>query len=411
MPDPFLPTDSAEDPLLKRVRSCFHSGELSMSIFPDSSPRRGFTLVELLVVIAIIGVLIGLLLPAVQSAREAARRSMCSNNLKQLGIGLHNYHDANSTLPYGRGGGATTKLSGNDIVPSEGATLPNGSTYAFPGSWSGLVILLPFLEEEALFSAMQNAANKVPWVNSGATWGRQPPAFLCSSDGPQRRLRLNATDSQTNYLFSVGDQAGNLHFDASVCPAGSLCTTRGMVRGLFGLQTKVQFKDITDGLSKTAMMAEGLRSEVDQQLASPNDWTAVNNASATSNANTTNPSLCRQSFSGGKYATTLNSAWRSRGSTAWFGRVGRSSFNTILRPNAPACVSEVTGGIMPPTSKHPGGVHVLFADEAVRFVAETIENGTCDNATSCIPAENAGSPCGVWGALGSRAGGDIGSLD
>ena len=168
-----------------------------MSIFPDSSPRRGFTLVELLVVIAIIGVLIGLLLPAVQSAREAARRSMCSNNLKQLGIGLHNYHDANSTLPYGRGGGATTKLSGNDIVPSEGATLPNGSTYAFPGSWSGLVILLPFLEEEALFSAMQNAANKVPWVNSGATWGRQPPAFLCSSDGPQRRLRLNATDSET----------------------------------------------------------------------------------------------------------------------------------------------------------------------------------------------------------------------
>jgi prepilin-type processing-associated H-X9-DG protein len=66
---------------------------------------------------------------------------------------------------------------------------------------------------------------------------------------------------------------------------------------------------------------------------------------------------------------------------------------------------------MPPTSKHPGGVHVLFADGSVRFVAETIENGTCDNATSCNPAENATSPCGVWGALGSRAGGDIGSLD
>ena len=155
-----------------------------------------FTLIELLVVIAIIGVLVGLLLPAVQQAREAARRSSCGNKLKQLGLGLHNYIDANKTLPYGRGGPSTSQLGGTDYVPS---TIPS------PGSWSGLVILLPFLEEQPLYEQMRSDTTPVPWVNSGTHWGRQPSVLICPTDGIQRRLRNNATDAQTNYLFSVGD--------------------------------------------------------------------------------------------------------------------------------------------------------------------------------------------------------------
>ena len=360
----------------------------------------GFTLVELLVVIAIIGTLIGLLLSAVKAARESARRSSCSNKMKQLGIAIHTYESANKKLPYGRGGPTTSQISSGDWEPN---------TEPSPGSWSGFVIMLPYLEEQALFDQILSDATPQPWVNSGGHWGIQPNVLICPSDGGQRKLYRSGSDSQTNYLLSVGDQTSSLHFDTSVCPQPPRCSTKGMVRGLFVLRSQVRFHEISDGLSKTVMMAEGLRANVDQQLASPADWSAVNNASATSNANTTNPSLCRQSFSEGKYTTTLNSAWRSRGATAFFGRAGKVSFNTILRPNNAVCVSETMQGVLPPTSRHPGGVHVLFADGAARFVIDTIDNGSCDTATSCNPSENDVSPCGVWDALGSRSGGDLGS--
>jgi prepilin-type N-terminal cleavage/methylation domain-containing protein/prepilin-type processing-associated H-X9-DG protein len=372
-----------------------------MSRYHSAPLGRGFTLVELLVVIAIIGVLIGLLLPAVQTAREAARRMSCNNNLKQMGLGLHGYHGANGRLPYGRGGPASSQLGNPDYEPN---------TNPSPGSWSGLVVLLPFLEQQALFDMMTADTTPVPWVNSGTHWGNQPSTLLCPTDGSQRRLRNNATDAQTNYLFSVGDQTGFLHFDMEVCPLPPRCSRKGVERGLFGLRSKWTFKDITDGTSKTVMMAEGLRAEVDSQPSS-GDWPATNNNAAATTANRTNPSACRQSFANGAYTTSLASAWRSRGGTAFFGRGCKVSFNTILRPNGAVCMAEHTDGVLPPNSRHPGGVHVLFADGAARFVAETIDNGSCDSLTSCNPTENAISPCGVWGALGSRAGGDLGSLD
>jgi prepilin-type N-terminal cleavage/methylation domain-containing protein/prepilin-type processing-associated H-X9-DG protein len=372
-------------------------------------PLHGFTLVELLAVIAIIGLLVGLLLPAVQSARESARQSMCSNNIKQLGVGLHNYHDANSALPYGRGGGADTRfITGDDARPKVGEVLPNGSAYIYPGSWSGLVLVLPFIEQEDLFSKMRTATKKSPKIESGEIWGQQPPTLLCPSDGPQRQLRSEGSDAQTNYFLSVGDQAEDFWFDMSVCPVPSLTyTSGGVVRGLFGLKSRVAFKNITDGLSKTAMMSEGRRPEA----VSISTSVAVNNGGAVTSSRPTNPSGCRQLFSGNKYiAGTLVPADDSRGARAWFGRTSRTSFNTILRPNGPVCSLDPSG-ILTATSKHPGGVQVLFADGAVRFVSENIDNGTCDTATSCNPAANAQSPCGVWGALGSRAGGDAGSLD
>ncbi len=362
--------------------------------------QTAFTLIELLVVIAIIGVLVGLLLPAVQQAREAARRSSCGNKLKQLGLALHNYVDANKALPYGRGGPTSSQLGGTDYVPT---SIPS------PGSWSGLVILLPFLEEQALYEQMISDTTPVPWVNSGAHWGRQPSVLICPTDGAQRRLRNNATDAQTNYLFSVGDQTSNLHFDTSVCPQAPACSSKGMVRGLFGLNSSVKFKDITDGLSKTVMMSEGLRAEVASQPSS-GDWPAVNNDAASTGQNNGNPKACRESFVDGGYTTGLNSAWRSRGATAWFGRACRVSFNTILRPNSPVCSNEHTTGVLPPTSRHPGGVHVLFADGATKFLNETIENGAGDSLTSCNPAAGTASPCGVWGALGSLTGGESTSL-
>jgi len=365
--------------------------------------RRAFTLVELLVVIAIIGTLVGLLLPAVQAAREAARASACSNNLKQLGLALHNFHDARGALPYGRGGLPETRISSGDYKPTLGVTLANGTTYLGPGSWSGFVLLLPFIEQQAVASKI--VPTSLPWINGGAIWGSQPREFLCPSDKPPEVLTSSGKEGQHNYSLSMGDQTGYGNFDMDVCPFGTECTTKGAVRGLFGLNSRVRFKNITDGLSKTIALAEIVRGTVASRTGS--DYPAVNDSSATTTANTENPRSCLQSFTGGKYTTTLQSVWRSPGGNVWFGRAGRVSFNTILRPNSPVCASETSGGLIPPRSRHAGGVKVLFADGAVQFVAETIDNGSGDTLTSCNPAETAASPCGVWGELGSRSGGEI----
>jgi len=364
--------------------------------------KRAFTLVELLVVIAIIGTLVGLLLPAVQAAREAARGSACSNNLKQLGLALHNFHDARGVLPYGRGGLPETRISSGDYVPTLGVTLANGTTYQGPGSWSGFVLLLPFIEQQAVASRIVPTSQ--PWIVNNAIWGSQPREFLCPSDRPREVLLSSGLEGQHNYSLSMGDQTGHGHFDMDVCPFGTACTTKGVVRGLFGLNSRVRFKHITDGLSKTIALAEIVRGAVASRTGS--DYPAVNDASATTTANSENPRSCLQSFTGGKYTTAVQTAWRSPGGNVWFGRAGRVNVNTILRPNAPVCANEVSGGIVSARSRHVGGVKVLFADGAVQFVAETIDNGSGDTLTACNPAENAASPCGVWGELGSRSGGE-----
>src|SRR5438309_1112944 len=123
-----------------------------------SPHRRGFTLVELLVVIAIIGVLVALLLPAVQSAREAARRTQCSNNQKQIGIALHNYHDAFGKLPYVRGGRSQSRC----------------------GDYHGLVGLLPFMEQQPRFDAMTNdPVYRNPWDNNYLPLQGRIPGIVC----------------------------------------------------------------------------------------------------------------------------------------------------------------------------------------------------------------------------------------
>ena len=379
-----------------------------MSSCADHRRVAGFTLVELLVVIAIIGTLVGLLLPAVQSARESARRSTCSNNLKQWGLALHSYHDARQSLPYYNGGDFSTIISGEYQMPVIGTALSTG-TYAGIGSWSGFVPLLKYTENQSI--ALKIQPSDKPWAaGSGASWVKfQPPELLCPSDFPPENLQSGSREAQNNYMFSVGDQTGNLHYDWAACPAAG-CTTKGVVRGLFGMNSAIRFKSITDGLSKTIMMSEGVRARASGtasgEYPGTNDW-AGNTA-----ANPTNPSACYQSFSGGQYTAGVFSPWRSTCGSAYFGRAAHVCFNTILRPNGPVCVDSggTQNGVIPPRSRHSGGVQTVFADGAVQFINENIDNNNAESLTSVMPAENAASPCGVWGALGSRAGGEAKQL-
>jgi len=343
--------------------------------------QGGFTLVELLVVIAIIGVMVGLLLPAVQAAREAARRMQCSNKLKQLGLAMHNYESTYGFLPP-RKSGTTT------------GTVHNSGRLT--GSFIGI---LPFIEEGPLYDriAAGDTANSIPpWgpsVWSGwAAWDNSPAALRCPSDPaavPGGRLN--------SYSFSVGDQAAGIR-DAI------------QVRGLFGRQQNgrgVAFREITDGLSNTVMMSERLIHPVDRNgttVGAQEAEVVVNNAEVADVHLT--PSLCLQVVSG-RFLHDGTLVYSRTGRSWNDAQANRVAFNTILGPNGPSCLNSGTSGdqsnlVIPPTSRHPGGVNAVVADGSVRFIPDSIDAGD----SNLQPAASGLSRYGVWGALGSKDGGE-----
>jgi prepilin-type N-terminal cleavage/methylation domain-containing protein/prepilin-type processing-associated H-X9-DG protein len=373
-----------------------------VSVTP-SNAQRGFTLVELLVVIAIIGVMVGLLLPAVQSARESGRRSSCSNNLKQFGIALHAHHDAKGSLPYGCGGPSWSDF---------GQTYPDTA-----GGFSGFVPMLPFCENSELYDRIIATGTR-PDPGTQAIFRTQVANGLCPSDAPSPRLATEA--GRSNYLLSAGDKLVQLLCEeGAVCAAAPATTPIGVGRSLFGLNRGVRFKDVTDGVSKTIAMAEYSFSNL--YTDGSNIRRVVNDAQATfSSVDGTErtPRNCRAAYLGdaGYNPAANGREYIVPGSNMYAGRV--ILFNTMLRPNSAVCVNRNNGlstdwqwGTIPPRSRHPGGVQVMFADGAVVWIADTIDNGTADSSGNQGSAGPTGaSIAGVWGALGTRNGGEGASL-
>ena len=363
-------------------------------------PRRGFTLVELLVVIAIIGILIGLLLPAVQAAREAARRSQCTNNLKQLALAVCNYHDALRVLP----------------PMACGTTQANPQGLQNSNRLSPLVMLLPYMEQQALWDLIRSGGSGAQlstlhpaeswppmgpnaWCGSCTStldynpWQTTIPEYLCPSETFAMANSIN-TAARNNYFFSVGDTITNPG-------AGG-----GPVRGLFGQQTHYSFVNVLDGTTNTVMVSErvyGTNANAPGMPVRSGSYAVVPGLNA-------NPAACLAMAQNGRYLTTLVAGttivgvW---GGNRWpDGGASYAGFTTVLPPNSPSCMNATNDTAVPQissiASNHPAGALAAMADASVRFISDQID---CGNL-SAADVVNGPSPYGVWGSLGSKDGGE-----
>jgi prepilin-type N-terminal cleavage/methylation domain-containing protein/prepilin-type processing-associated H-X9-DG protein len=391
--------------------------------------RKGFTLVELLVVIAIIGILVGLLLPAVQAAREAARRMSCSNNLKQIGLGFHNYHSAYKKLPVERGG---TYRFGNNIQAR--TPVPIGGTYGGNNfhNLSALVPLTPFVEQQALWEKISNpfpvqepASAQGLFFNAMGPqvamnlaqhgqfqydpWLTNVPTFRCPSD-PGEGL---PAQGRTNYGVNLGDSIqfqnnGGRNQTGRVAPT-RFRRMRKTTRGMFVPREFTRFRDVLDGLANTIMGAE-----LNTDLGDNHITTRV----AQRGGILGNPSLCgdqrdpnRPQFWDPATDFASNNDEVQRGYKWANGMAVNTGITTILPPNREVCSNgnnTFTIGIYGASSRHTGGAHVLMGDGAVIFMTDSVESGdsTIGNVVwngSGARAPGMPSPYGLWGALGTRA--------
>ena len=366
-------------------------------------PRtRGFTLVELLVVIAIIGTLVGLLLPAVQVAREAARRSSCVNNMKQLSLGVLNFADARRYLPN----------SGQSFLYKDGSAAAVNE-YQFARGY--LPIILPYIEQVSLFQLVESycAAGGGPFNNDTRSSVKSPYTVLvstlvCPSDANARPTTDNY--APTSYHCNRGDV--NL-VDTDNSPKYDYSTqvirspfVQGMIdstNALAGISRKVMLKDITDGTSQTAMLAEAPIGSLGHSAANSKTGVFYNIYSSA----TIKPGAC---WTASTTATPVNGPagvfWGDMRHTAYFG---------IIPPNGPMCTgnysanntTSITAG-----SYHGSGANVAFCDGSLRFVDESIDAGDQANGSpdSSGVTYKGASVWKVWGAIHSMNGGETNAL-
>ena len=323
--------------------------------------RSAFTLIELLVVIAIIAVLIALLLPAVQSAREAARRAQCVNNLKQIGLAMANYESSLSCLPM-----------------SMGLDSP-GFGYPEPASYSGLSMLLPFMEQTVVFSSLNYSIVRLDPGNNTAM-ATAVSSFLCPSDPQQQMLPVGQagenyrpnSGNTIDYVWGWSDPWG---FNTNLPPFNGPCYPG----------SKTRMAEITDGTSNTAGWSEMGLGDMSNAIATEKTdqfWTQ------------TYPSLPNDAISQCQSFLVSNLSYQglSTSGVPWIEGSTSAMYNHVNVPDKRSCIFPPGRIMNTANSYHPGGVNVAFCDGSVRFIKDSVALAT-------------------WRALGSRNGGEVISSD
>lgn len=336
-----------------------------------SNPREvgGFTLVEVLVVVGVIGLLAALLLPAVQAAREAASRAHCANNLRQIGLALHGYHDGVGSLPAGR-------------------VIAHDPRYVVPGvpclgsiDKSFLVAILPYMEQSAVFNAINHGLSILSFENS-TIHAIAIDTYACPSDPDSGRARAGSLPEpfpypisdlarvvSTSYAGIMGTEYSNAAPDwRQGCKSNPEQVARA--NGCLNDLAPLTFSSVTDGLSNTLVVAERATTvlrRIDDPL---------------------HPKVAERT------------GW-------WFlGEIGYTLILNTAPPNPYKSFAPSNSSLWPSSasSLHAGGVNALVADGSVRFVKESVESWPLDPIAR---AHLFGAPLGVWQKLATRNGGEI----
>lgn len=426
-----------------------------LSLFTHTKSRNcysnrknaGFTLIELLVVIGIIGLLLALLLPAIQMAREAARRMSCSNNMKQFSLALLNYHNVNNEFP-----------AGNTVY--KGLIRGNGG----PASVGAVMFLLPFIEQQAFYENFDYECTIIqetepPDGYTGFTapdrfgpgkaaiyhlgpmqmvGGQMPPNYaLCPSD-PEARLSGDVggtgesgyyNNFRQSYITCWGDNMSDTvpGSGESLVPAPGATLTEDVKsrfqRGAFGTVIKQSISTISDGTSNTLVVSETVGRSLKRLkgqlvmgvpglgMVTVTVDTANKEVKVTSSQVTPGPCWNQKStYAPGDEILPAFFPDSFRGVMFGYGHARYSGFTTTLPPNGPSCEFNHTPdngwGTFAPTSYHTGGVNVGRADGSVSFVSDAVDTGDWN----AYEPEKSPSPYGVWGAMGSINGGESTSL-
>jgi prepilin-type N-terminal cleavage/methylation domain-containing protein/prepilin-type processing-associated H-X9-DG protein len=310
---------------------------------PRAARARGFTLIELLVVIAIIAILMALLLPAVQQAREAARRTQCKNNLKQIGLAIHNYESSHRTFPPGR--------------------------LNFPMVFSAQAQILPYLDGANLYNLIDFNVRpsfgppSTPMTQNEVAARTVVPTYLCPSDFEQ----VPQNDfGPTNYVACAGSGVGA---SASIRSGDGV-----MFHG-----SRIRFRDVTDGLSNTVCFGEHTLGK-------------GGNPSSPAGGSPVDPELEVLELAGGTATTDAacvpgGGNWSGLRGAKWLnGHYGDTLYNHYYAPNSRQfdCGNASHNfGLTAARSRHDGGVHVGLCDGSVRFVSENLNLATWRGLATC----------------------------